>query len=160
MANKNNSLGFYKVILTTLITSLAITGISCLDDKIWNIIMLIIGMLAYSIVGLLFSFGLIHGKNVGKEAYAFVFIILLILGYCVYSGIVAVQNWILSWPLYVKIIVTSLLLVSIIIISLFYLLKNVKKTILRNNWFITNRWGCHEDNRYIPNGTRVYRRRR
>lgn len=38
MANKNNSLGFYKAILTTLITSLAITGISCLDDKIWNII--------------------------------------------------------------------------------------------------------------------------
>ena len=127
LANKNNSLGFYKVILTTLITSLAITGISCLDDKIWNIIMLIIGMLAYSIVGLLFSFGLIYGKNAGKEAYAFVFIILLILGYCVYSGIVAVQNWIFSWPLYVKIIVTSLLLVSIII-SLFYLLKNVKKT--------------------------------
>ena len=127
MANKNNSLGFYKVILTTLITSLAITGISCLDDKIWNIIMLIIGMLAYSIVGLLFSFGLIHGKNAGKEAYAFVSIILLLLGYCVYSGIVAVQNWIISWPLYVKIIVLSLLLVSIII-SLFYLLKNVKKT--------------------------------
>ena len=127
MANKNNSLGFYKVILTTLITSLAITGISCLDDKIWNIIMLIIGMLAYSIVGLLFSFGLIHGKNAGKEAYAFVFIILLLLGYCVYSGIVAVQNWIISWPLYVKIIVLSLLLVSIII-SLFYLLKKRKKT--------------------------------
>ena len=38
LANKNNSLGFYKAILTTLITSLAITGISCLDDKIWNII--------------------------------------------------------------------------------------------------------------------------
>ena len=127
LANKNNSLGFYKVILTTLITSLAITGISCLDDKIWNIIMLIIGMLAYSIVGLLFSFGLIRGKNAGKEAYVFVFIILLILGYCVYSGIVAVQNWILCWPLYVKIIVTSLLLVSIIIISLFYLLKKRKE---------------------------------
>lgn len=127
LANKNNSLGFYKVILTTLITSLAITGISCLDDKIWNIIMLIIGMLAYSIVGLLFSFGLIRGKNAGKEAYAFVFIILLLLGYCVYSGIVAVQNWIISWPLYVKIIVLSLLLVSIIIISLFYLLKKRKE---------------------------------
>ena len=80
----------------------------------------------YSIVGLLFSFGLIHGKNAGKEAYAFVFIILLLLGYCVYSGIVAVQNWIISWPLYVKIIVLSLLLVSIII-SLFYLLKKRKE---------------------------------
>ena len=124
MVNKNNSLGFYKVILTTLITSLAITGISCLDDKIWNIIMLIIGMLAYSIVGLLFSFGLIHGKNAGKEAYAFIFIILLILGYCVYSGIVAVQNWIISWPLYVKIIVPSLLFAAIIIIIVQLLKKH------------------------------------
>lgn len=127
MANKNNSLGFYKIILTTLITSLAITGISCLDDKIWNIIMLIIGMLAYSIVGILFSFGLIHGKNAGKEAYAFVFIILLILGYCVYCGIVTIQNWIITWPLSVKIIVPSLLFVAIIIINLFYLFKSHKE---------------------------------
>ena len=127
MANKNNSLGFYKIILTMLITSLAITGISCLDDKIWNIIMLIIGMLAYSIVGILFSFGLIHGKNAGKEAYAFVFIILLILGYCVYCGIVTIQDWIATWPLSVKIIVPSLLFVAIIIISLFYLFKSHKE---------------------------------
>lgn len=112
MANKNNSLGFYKVILTTLITSLAITGISCLDDKIWNIIMIILGMLAYSVVGILFSFGIIHGKSAGKEAYVFVFIILLILGYCVYSGIVAIQNWIINWPLSVKIILPSLLEVN------------------------------------------------
>lgn len=110
-----------------LITSLAITGISCLDDKIWNIIMLIIGMLAYSIVGILFLFGLIHGKNAGKEAYAFVFIILLILGYCVYCGIVTIQNWIVTWPLSVKIIVPSLLFVAIIIISLFYLFKSHKE---------------------------------
>ena len=127
LTNKNNSLDFYKAILTTLITSLAITGISCLDDKIWNIIMLIIGMLAYSIVGLLFSLSLIRGKNAGKDAYAFVFIILLLLGYCVYSGIVAVQNWIISWPLYVKIIVLSLLLVSTIIIGLFYSLIKRKE---------------------------------
>ena len=128
MANKNNSFGFYKVILTTLITSLAITGISCLDDKIWNIIMLIIGMLAYTIVGILFSFGLIHGKNASKEAYAFVFIILLLLGYCVYSGIVAVQNWIISWPLYVKIIVPSLLFTAIIIIIVQLLKKHKEKS--------------------------------
>ena len=89
--------------------------------------MLIIGMLAYSIVGLLFSLSLIRGKNAGKDAYAFVFIILLLLGYCVYSGIVAVQNWIISWPLYVKIIVLSLLLVSTIIIGLFYSLIKRKE---------------------------------
>lgn len=136
MANKNNSLGFYKIILTMLITSLAITGISCLDDKIWNIIMLIIGMLAYSIVGILFSFGLIHGKNAGKEAYAFVFIILLILGYCVYCGIVTIQNWIVTWPLSVKIIVPSLLIfaiITIVAVLLFKKRKNIKAKDVINN---------------------------
>ena len=129
MANRNSPLGFYKVLLITLITSLSITGISYLDNKIWNIIMLIIGMLAYSAVGVLFLFGLIHGKNAGKEEYAFVLIILLILGYCVYCGIVAIQNWIITWHLSVKIIVPSLISVAIIIISIFYLLKNIKKRI-------------------------------
>lgn len=106
---KRNSLGIYKVLLVSLITSLSITGISFLDDKIWNLIMLIIGMIAYSIVGFLFSIRLISGRKAGKEAYAAVFIILLILGYCVYNGIIKLQQWILSWPLYVKIIVPSVL---------------------------------------------------
>ena len=89
--------------------------------------MIVIGMLAYSIVGILFSLGLLHGKNAGKEAYAFVFIILLILGYCVYSGIVAIQNRIKIWPLYVKIVVPSLLFSAVIIVTIFYLLKKHKK---------------------------------
>ncbi len=127
MSNKNYSLGAYKLLLITLITSLSITGISYLDSKIWNIVMIVIGMLAYSIVGILFSLGLLHGKNAGKEAYAFVFIILLILGYCVYSGIVAIQNWIKIWPLYVKIVVPSLLFSAVIIVTIFYLLKKHKK---------------------------------
>ena len=127
MSNKNNSLGAYKLLLITLITSLSITGISYLDSKIWNIVMIVIGMLAYSIVGILFSLGLLHGKNAGKEAYAFVFIILLILGYCVYSGIVAIQNWIKIWPLYVKIVVPSLLFSAVIIVTIFYLLNKHKK---------------------------------
>lgn len=127
MSNKNNSLGAYKLLLITLIISLSITGISYLDSKIWNIVMIVIGMLAYSIVGILFSLGLLHGKNAGKEAYAFVFIILLILGYCVYSGIVAIQNWIKIWPLYVKIVVPSLLFSAVIIVTIFYLLKKHKK---------------------------------
>ncbi len=132
MANKNGPLGFYKIILTALITSLAITGVSYLDDKIWNMVMVIIGMLAYSIVGILFSVGLIHGKNAGKEAYAFVFIILLILGYCVYSGIVAFQNWVLSWPLYVKILMPSLLLIAVII-SMISLTRKYKVRTQENN---------------------------
>ena len=103
--------------------SLSITGISYLDNKVWNTVMMVIGMLTYSIVGLFFSIGLIRGKNAGKEAYAFVFIILIILGYCVYSGIIAIQNWIINWPLYVKILALSLYFIAIIIVIIRLLIK-------------------------------------
>lgn len=125
---KRNSLGLYKILLVTLITSLSITGISFLDDKIRNIVMLVIGMIAYSIVGLLFSLRLISRKNAGKEAYIATFIILVILGYCVYSGIIKLQQWILSWPLYAKIIVPSAITCLILAIILLIVLKSRRST--------------------------------
>lgn len=126
MSYKSNSLKTLKIVLTTLITSLAITGFGYLDNKIWNIIMFVIGMIAYSIVGILFSFGLIHGKDAGKKAYALVFIILLILGYCLYRGIVAFQKWLLSWPLAVKIIIPCCLTFLIICVSILLIVKSKK----------------------------------
>lgn len=106
---KNNSLTSFKVLLVLLITSFSITGISFLDDKIWNLVMAIVGVVAYAIVGGLYSIHAISGKHAGKEAYAAVFIILLIVGYCVYQEIIKFQQWILSWPLAVKIIVPSIM---------------------------------------------------
>lgn len=132
MSNKNNSLGFYKVVLTTLISSLTITGVSYLDDQIWNQIMVVIGMLTYSIVGILFSIGLIHGKRAGREAFSFVFIILLILGYCVYSGIVSLQKWILSWPLVVKVIVPVVIAIAIVAVVI-VLVRRKKKEAMDND---------------------------
>lgn len=60
-------------LLVFLISSLAITGVSFIDGKIWDVIFLVIGMIAYAIVGILFSIGVLYGKEAGKEAYAFVF---------------------------------------------------------------------------------------
>lgn len=119
---KSKTLGVYKVLLVTLITSISITGISLLDDKIWNLVMLILGMITYSIVGIMFSIGLISGRNAGKRAYSAVFIVLLIVGYCVYQGIVTFQEWILSWSPIVKIIVPVSILIMIVgtIILMFY----------------------------------------
>ena len=114
------------MVLTLLITSLAITGFGYLDNKIWNIILIVIGMIAYSIVGLLFSIGLLHGKNAGKMAYTLAFIILLILGYCVYRGIVAFQKWLLSWPFAVKIIIPCCLTFLIICVSILLIIKSKK----------------------------------
>ena len=119
---KSKTLGVYKVLLTTLITSISITGISLLDDKIWNLVMLILGMVTYSIVGIFFSLGLISGRSAGKEAYSAVFMILLIVGYCVYQGIVKFQEWVLSWSPIVKIIVPGAILIMIVgtIILMFF----------------------------------------
>ena len=119
----STSLKIYKVLLVTLITSLSITGISYLDDKIWNIVSLVIGMTTYSIVGILFSIGLLHGKNAGKEAYGAIFIILLLLGYGVYCGIVNLQKWILSWALWIKITV-PVILIAIIVIAIVLIVKS------------------------------------
>lgn len=119
----STSLKIYKVLLVTLITSLSITGISYLDDKNWNIVLLVIGMTTYSIVGFLFSIGLLHGKNAGKEAYGAIFIILLLLGYGVYCGIVNLQIWILSWALWIKITV-PVILIAIIVIAIVLIVKS------------------------------------
>lgn len=119
----STSLKIYKVLLVTLITSLSITGISYLDDKIWNIVLLVIGMTTYSIVGILFSIGLLHGKNAGKEAYGAIFIILLLFGYGVYCGIVNLQIWILSWALWIKITV-PVILIAIIVIAIVLIVKS------------------------------------
>ena len=126
MSKKNASLGIHKVVLTTLISSLAITGISFLDSKLWNIIIGGIGTLSYMIVGVLFSIGLLRGKKAGKEAFATVFIALLIGAYYVYQAIVSFQNWILSWPLAVKIIVPACLILLIGVVSVLVICRNNK----------------------------------
>ena len=79
-----------KALLIVLVTSVTITGISFLDDKIWNVIIAVVGVIAYVIVGLLYSIHLIDGKQEGKTAYAAVFIILIIIGFLIYQGILKV----------------------------------------------------------------------
>lgn len=64
----SKSLSAFRGLLITLITATAITGISFLDDHIWNIVMAIVGVVAYGIVGLLYSAHLISGKKSRKRS--------------------------------------------------------------------------------------------
>ena len=106
-----------------LISSLAITGASFVDGKIWDVIFLVVGMITYVIVGILFSIGVLHGKKAGKEAYAFVLFLLLLAGYGVYKGLEHLRLWILAWPLADKIIVFAVVslcsIVGVIILIVF-----------------------------------------
>ena len=110
-------------LLVFLISGLAITGVSFIDGKIWDVIFIVVGMVAYAIVGVLFSIGVLHGKEAGKEAYAFVFFLLILAGYGVYKGLEKLRLWILAWPLVVKIIVPIMIalligaLITLIIIK-------------------------------------------
>ena len=110
-------------LLVFLISILAITGVSFIDGKIWNVIFLVVGMIAYAIVGMLFSIGVLHGKEAGKDAYAFVFFLLILAGYGVYKGLEKLRLWILAWPLVVRIIVPIMIalligaLITLIIIK-------------------------------------------
>lgn len=110
-------------LLVFLISSLAITGVSFIDGKIWDVIFIVVGMVAYAIVGVLFSIGVLHGKEAGKEAYAFVFFLLILAGYGVYKGLEKLRLWILAWPLAIKIIVPIMIalligaLITLIIIK-------------------------------------------
>ena len=120
----SKSLNAFRWLLITLITATAITGISFLDDHIWNIAMAIVGVVAYGIVGLFYSAHLISDK----EAYVAVFIILLIIGVLIYNGILKVEQWILSWPLYVKILVPSVMGAGIIAVSTLLIINRIKKS--------------------------------
>jgi hypothetical protein len=118
-----------KALLIVLVTSVTITGISFLDDKIWNVIIAVIGVIAYGIVELLYSIHLIDGKQEGKTAYAAVFIILIIIGFLIYQGISKVELWILSWPLAVKIIVPTVMGLLIIGTITLLVIGNKKKLV-------------------------------
>ena len=127
----NKGITALKSLLIVLITSISITGISFLDDKIWNIIIAVIGVSAYGIVGLLYSIHLIDGKQEGKTAYAAVVIILIIIGFLIYQGIIMVEQWILSWPIAVKIIVPTIMGLLIVGTTILLVIEKKKKTNIR-----------------------------
>lgn len=127
----NKGITALKSLLIVLITSISITGISFLDDKIWNIIIAVIGVVAYEIVGLLYSIHLIDGKQEGKTAYASVVIILIIIGFLIYQGIIMVEQWILSWPIAVKIIVPTIMGLLIVGTIILLVIEKKKKTNIR-----------------------------
>ncbi|MBQ7788845.1 MAG: hypothetical protein IJ398_04230 [Clostridia bacterium] len=101
-------------LLVTLISALGITGIGFVDDAIWKIVFIVVGMIAYSIVGVLFSIGLLSKASAGGKAYTVVFLGLIVFGYFVYNWLEKLRLWILSWHLAFKIIVPVVLVFAIL----------------------------------------------
>ena len=117
-------------LLVFLISSLAITGTSFIDGKIWDVIFIVVGLVAYAIVGVLFSIGILSTRKQGSDAYVLVVFLLLLGGYGVYKALEALRNWILSWPLAAKIAVPSSIGAAIIVgivLTIRYAIKNKDK---------------------------------
>ena len=110
-------------LLVFLISSLTITGISFIDDQVWNVIFYVVGIIAYGIVGLLFSIGILHGKQAGIKAYGLVTFLLILGGYAVYKGLEQFKLWVLAWPLFVKILIPTfigLCVIAVIVLIILY----------------------------------------
>lgn len=116
-------------LLVFLISSITITGISFLDGKIWDIVFLVVGMIAYAIVSVLLSIGFLHGRESGKDAYFYVFFLLILLGYGFYKLLEKLKAWIMAWPLGAKIAMPCSLLLGIlaVIAVLLYLKRSDKE---------------------------------
>lgn len=124
---KNKSLTSLKSLLVFLIASLSITGIGLCDAKIWELIMVILGVTTYATVSILYSIHALSGRGAGKDAYAVIFIILIFLGYCVYQGIIKLQQWVLSWPLVAKMIIPSVIILCIVVSLVAYIIKQQER---------------------------------
>lgn len=111
-------------LLGLCLSSLAITGISFVDNQIWSQILSGISALSFTIVGYLYKAGIISGKKEGSESFKNTFIILCLIAYGIWSALNKLNNWVKSWPLYVKIIV---IVASILLASLFVFLIIRKK---------------------------------
>lgn len=97
------------LIISSIITSLSITGIGFIDNLIWDKIMAITFMVASGIVGTLYSFGVLSKRGSGAKAYIAILLLLLCAEFYIYKGIIDLQNWIISWELWVKILIPAVI---------------------------------------------------
>lgn len=125
-------------LIVFFLSSIAITGSSFWDNQIWNGVFCVAGLAAYAIVGILMSAGLIEGKGMGRDAYKVALFVLLLMGIGVYKGLSFVRAWMLSWELWVKILVVTLISAIGIAAVTLAVFRDIKKNKRKNDTAKTN----------------------
>ena len=125
-------------LIVFFLSSIAITGSSFWDNQIWNGVFYVAGLAAYAIVGILMSTGLIEGKGMGGDAYKLALFVLLLAGIGVYKGLSFVRAWMLSWELWVKILVVTLISAIGIAAVTLAVFRDIKKNKRENDTAKTN----------------------
>ena len=134
----DKTMGAIISLIVFFLSSIAITGSSFWDNQIWNGVFYVAGLAAYAIVGILMSTGLIEGKGMGRDAYKIALFVLLLAGIGVYKGLSFVRAWMLSWELWVKILVVTLISAIGIAAVTLAVFRDIKKNKRKNDTAKTN----------------------
>jgi hypothetical protein len=108
-----------KYIIGIIIGTMLFSGIAIVDDLIVKLSMGAAASLAFSIVGSLYTAGLISSRADGGKVRLVIFIILLTLFLYVFTQIAKGIIWLFSFPMWVYIVLISVGAVSLILIMVF-----------------------------------------
>ena len=99
-------------LLIVLIVAAIIVAISFIDGgRTWHTIFLVLGMVAFVLIAALFLARTLP-RNGKIDTYALIFLFVVLAGYGFYCLLNRLTGWVGSWPLWVKILVPSLLVLA------------------------------------------------
>ena len=111
-------------LLIFLISGFVITGISFLDGKVWEVIFGVAGSIAYTIVGILIDAGLNLSKHDRSDLFWVILLILVVFIYKIYCALVDFKLWLMSIPLWIKILVVSVFGLASICVGILKVFKD------------------------------------
>ncbi len=126
-SEKGVSIKGLTTLLIFLISGFVITGISFLDGKVWEVIFGIAGSIAYAIVGILIDVGLNLSKRDRSDLFWVILLILVVFIYKIYCALVVFKLWLMSIPLWIKILVVSAFGLASIFVGILKICKSKKK---------------------------------
>lgn len=94
-----------KWLLGLIVGTMTFSGIAILDEVVIKVIFAASGALAYALVGSILSTGLILSKADAGQLRMGFFAILVVIFLAIYMAIINFVTWVLSFPLYVYIII-------------------------------------------------------
>ena len=130
-SHKDSSINAFVTLLSVSISSLTVTGIAVIDGQFWNVVLKVLGLISYGIVGILISIGLLNGRKTSLKAYLFILGLLILGAFEVYRLLTMFKQWVLDWPLFVKILVPSVFFVFVVIIVMLKIIISKRKKNLK-----------------------------
>ena len=106
-------------LLIVLIVAAIIVGISFIDGgATWHKIFIVLGMVAFVLIAALFLARVLP-KHGAMETYVLIALFVILAGYGYYCLLTRLTGWVRSWPLWLKILIPSLLvLMAVAVIAL------------------------------------------